>query len=61
MARTVSGPFTNLAAEVVMEESGSVLRVPVPLGPAFFRLSACRPTRVVGIAVRAGELVIRFE
>lgn len=61
MARAVSGPFDRVVAEVVPEESGSVLRVPVPLGPAFFRLSACRPTRVVGIAVRAGELVIRFE
>lgn len=59
MATAVSGPFTNVVA--VVDDAGSALRLPAPPGPAFFRLSACRPTRVRGIEVQAGELVIRFE
>ncbi len=59
MAATVDGPFTTIPA--VVDPAGSALRVPVPSAPAFFRLSACRPTRLLGITVQAGELVIRYE
>jgi hypothetical protein len=59
MAADVAGPYTNVVATVDLE--AQTLRVPAPNGPAFFRLSACRPTRVLGITREAGDLVIRYE
>lgn len=59
MAAEVAGPYTNVVATV--DPEAQALRVPAPDRPAFFRLSACRPTRVLGITREAGDLVIRYE
>jgi hypothetical protein len=59
MAADVAGPYTNVVAGV--DPDAQTLRVPAPDGPAFFRLSACRPTRVRGITREGGDLVIRYE
>lgn len=59
MAARVNGPFLAVAATVDL--AAHTLRLPAPIGPAFFRLASCYPTRLTRVERDGGELVIHFE
>lgn len=58
-ASSAEGSYEEEAAmvDVVRQE----IRVSLPAGVAFFKLSACRYLRIVGVAAEGVELVLRYQ
>jgi hypothetical protein len=58
-AADVTGPYVTVAATA--DPAAQTLRVPAPVGPAFYRLASCRPTRVLRLERDDADLVFHYE
>jgi hypothetical protein len=58
-AASADGVYQEQAAVVDLERRE--VRVPLPAGPAFFQLSACRHLRIASVAAEGAQLVLRYE
>lgn len=58
-AANVTGPYVTVTATA--DPAAQTLRLPVPAETAFYRLVACRATRVLGLERNGADLVLHYE
>lgn len=59
--RATSAEGTYQEETAIVDVGRQEIRVSLPAGPAFFKLSACRYLRITGVVAEEAELVLRYE